>query len=196
MSGIEIVGLVLGAIPLVISGKSTRGLVAVNLEAFTTFAHGAKANANSTGLEHYGEGVKTIKSMFNYPQEFATLSRRLRIENGIFKNAIELLLHDAVDDTTALLLLEQPAGKRWHDPNVKNGLQEKMQSSYIVFMETIESMNRTITEFQQRLRLGPDGKVRESSHMPVEEDLLTDDYRVHFTIVARSRKRTTGSDSA
>jgi hypothetical protein len=67
MSGIEVAGIVLGAIPLVISG-----------------------------LEHYSEGAQTIRSMWDYPKEFATLSRRLRVENETFRNTMELILSGSV----------------------------------------------------------------------------------------------------
>ena len=118
-----------------------------------------KADSGRTGLEHYGEGVRTIKTIFNYSQEFAGLSRKLRIENDIFRNAIEILLHDAVDDPAVLLLLEKPGGELWYDPSIQTGLKRKLQRSYPVFMETIQDMNKTIQEFIGRLRLTPDGKV-------------------------------------
>lgn len=73
MSGAEAVGLVLAIIPLVISG-----------------------------LEHYAEGVSTIKIMLNAPSEFKSLSRRLALEHEIFKNTIKLLLQDCIEDDQLL----------------------------------------------------------------------------------------------
>ena len=130
MSGVEIVGLVLGSIPLVISG-----------------------------LEHYAEGVATIKVMFRYPSEFKSLSRRLRVEQDIFRNIIELLLHDCVGDSLLTELLENVGGKSWSDPDVEKALQQKLQASYGVYIETVESLNKTLAEFKERLKLGDDGKV-------------------------------------
>nr|POF20019.1 hypothetical protein CFP56_52268 [Quercus suber] len=131
MSGIEVAGLVLGAIPLVISG-----------------------------LEHYGEGARTIKSMWNYPQEFASLSRRMRVEQDIFRNAIELLLSDCVEDAVLADLLDNPGGDIWSDPKVDEALREKMRRSYEVYLETVRGMQTTLERFSARLKLGPDGKVR------------------------------------
>lgn len=130
MSGIEIAGLVLGSIPLVISG-----------------------------LEHYAEGVSTIKVMFNYPSEFKSLGRRLRVEQGIFRNIIELLLHDCVGDRLLTELLENIGGKSWSDPDVEKALRRKLQASYALYLEAVESLNKTLIEFKERLKLNEDGKV-------------------------------------
>jgi hypothetical protein len=78
MSGIEVAGIVLGVIPLVVSG-----------------------------LEHYADGVSTIKVIFNYESEFRSLSRRLRVESNIFQNTVEILLRDCVNDEKLTELLEQ-----------------------------------------------------------------------------------------
>ena len=131
MSGIEIAGLILGGIPLVISG-----------------------------LEHYEEGVSTIKVMFNYPSEFRFLSRRLRVEQDIFRNAMELLLHDCIQDSLLSDLLENIGGKSWSDPAVERALRKKLQASYSVYLETVKDLNKTLREFKQRLKLDEDGRVR------------------------------------
>lgn len=131
MAGVDIAGVVLGAIPLVISG-----------------------------LEHYAEGVLTIKIMFNYPSEFRSLSRRLRVEQDIFRNNIELLLHDCVEDSVLTELLENVGGKEWSNPVVEKALARKLRISYSVYLETVESMDKTLREFKERLKLNDDGKVR------------------------------------
>lgn len=134
MSGIEVAGLILGAIPLVISG-----------------------------LEHYAEGVSTIKIMFNAPSEFKSLSRRLRVEQKIFKNAIELLLHDCIDDDQMLadLMSDTADSKLWSDPEVGKALRQKLQTSYSVYLDTMTSLETTLLEFRERLKLNDDGKVKE-----------------------------------
>jgi len=96
--------------------------------------------------------------MWNYPQEFASLSRRLRVENDIFRNALELLLHDCVDDDELTNLLSDPGGELWRDPAINDELLRKMQRSFHVFIETIKSMHRSLQEFTRRLKLDPDGK--------------------------------------
>jgi hypothetical protein len=130
MSGIEVAGIVLGAIPLVISG-----------------------------LEHYSEGARTIKSMWDYPKQFATLSRRLRVEQETFLNTMELILTSCVGSKTLQQLLTEPGGISWEESDVEQELRRILQGSYSVFMDTVISMNQALTTFKQRLRLSPDGKV-------------------------------------
>lgn len=131
MSGIEVAGLVLGAIPLVISG-----------------------------LEHYGECAQFIKSIRDYPKEFATMSRRLRMEQATFRNTMELILSSCVRGRSLEQMLADPAGQSWEEADMEQELQHILQTSYSVFIETVISMSEALTDFMGRLRLGPDGKVR------------------------------------
>ena len=133
MSGAEVAGLVLGSIPLVISG-----------------------------LEHYAEGVSTIKIMFNAPSEFKAMGRRLKVEHKIYRNTLELLLHDCIDDDQLLTDLMSDSGDsaRWSDPIVEKALRKKLQSSYSVYLETMSSLETTLADFKSRLKLNEDGKVR------------------------------------
>lgn len=131
MSGIEVAGLVLGAIPLVISG-----------------------------LEHYGECAQFIKSIRDYPKEFATMSRRLRVEQATFRNTMELILSSCVRGRSLEQMLTDPGGKSWDEADIEQELHHILQGSYTVFMETVLSMNEALKDFMSRLRIGPDGKVR------------------------------------
>lgn len=131
MSGIEVAGLVLGAIPLVISG-----------------------------LEHYGECAQFIKSMRDYPKEFATMSRRLRLEHATFRNTMELILSSCIQGRSLEHMLTDLGGRSWEEADIEQELRHILQTSYTVFMETVVSMNEALAEFMGRLRLGPDGKVR------------------------------------
>ncbi|KAF2769568.1 hypothetical protein EJ03DRAFT_351075 [Teratosphaeria nubilosa] len=90
MSGIEVVGLVLGAIPLVISG-----------------------------LQYYGEGIRTIKVIRNYSKEFADIKRRLEVEEMLFRSTIISLLSDCVDDERLNGLLDCEPDRLRIDSNRK-----------------------------------------------------------------------------
>lgn len=141
MSGLEVAGVVLGAIPLLIAG-----------------------------LEHYAEGASTVKRIFHAPREFRSLGRRLRVEHDIFRNALELLLTDCVDDTSIQDLLDDVGGSRWSEPEIDAALRSKLQNSYPVYLETVQDMNKTLLALRARLRIGDDGKVRQlqiSFHLSV-----------------------------
>jgi hypothetical protein len=149
MSGIEVAGIVLGAIPLLISG-----------------------------LEHYAEGVATIRRTFKYQAEFRSLSRQLRVESGIFQNTIELLLTGCVAQDKITELLESPGGKGWQNPDVADSLRQKLGRVYDVYLETVESMSRTVHEFKARLKLNDDGKVSPSFCSGYIAAYYTKSYRV------------------
>lgn len=63
MSGVEVVGVVLGAVPLLISG-----------------------------LEHYGDGIRTIKNMWDYEAVVEHLVIEFRLAHGIFWHSCQELL--------------------------------------------------------------------------------------------------------
>jgi hypothetical protein len=165
MSGIEVAGIVLGAIPLVISG-----------------------------LEHYAEGARTIRSMWNYPQDFKNLSIRLRTEDAIFRNTMERLLYDCEGNRGLEDMLTQPGGSAWAETQVERELHRILQGSYTVFLEGIVRMNETLAAFIKRLRLCPDGKV---SHV---KSCRSPCRRVDYSNRARSmtrnhsKKRTSASN--
>ena len=77
MSGVEAAGLILGALPLVVSG-----------------------------LESYIEGVATIKRYFRYKNELKSLLRALTTEYDIFRNTCEELLEGLVQAQKMMMLLQ------------------------------------------------------------------------------------------
>ena len=165
MSGLEIAGVVLGSIPLLISG-----------------------------LEHYAEGASTIKRMFRAPGEFRSLSRRLRVEHDIFRNSMELLLTNCVDDVELQDLLEHVGGNSWSEPAVDVALRKKLNRSYNVYMETVEDMNQTLVAFRERLKLGDDGKVGLSLTVPCMNLALSLNYhRAHLMIQTPSVRHLSAS---
>lgn len=83
MSGIEILGLVLGGILSVISGKH-RLTAAKPLQMRRSSSH--------PGLEHYEEGVRTIRLIWWAPTVFHDLERRMQVEGILLRNSIEHLL--------------------------------------------------------------------------------------------------------
>lgn len=130
MSGFEIVGVILGALPLIISG-----------------------------LEHYADGVETIKTVARAAQEFRHVARRLEAENSIFRNDIELLLGDCVDVGLQKLLMDDAEGKEWESPLVEEALKSRLQSSYTSYLETAKSIGKSIEEFKARLHMSGQGQV-------------------------------------
>ena len=82
------------------------------------------------------------------------------MELEIFRNTIELLLGDCVDDQLLTDMLENFGGESWSNPDVQGSLRRKLQTSYKVYLELVQSMNNTLKEFKDRLKLDENGKVR------------------------------------
>ncbi|KAK5690321.1 hypothetical protein LTR17_025968 [Elasticomyces elasticus] len=133
MSGIEVVGLVLAAIPLVISG-----------------------------LEHYAGCVKTMKTILNPQPMFDRLLRLMQTEKAIFREMIGPVIRGCVTDRTYNTLMDNLGGTCWSEPTVNwdlhIGLERKLQQSYGIFMQNVISMNTALNTFKSHLQLSPDGK--------------------------------------
>jgi hypothetical protein len=133
MSGLEVAGIVLGAIPLVVSA-----------------------------LEHYIDGVQTVRRLFGYRLELKKLVMVLVTEDATFRNTCEKLLDGIASPSTVESLLQDPGGLLWNDPALNRKLKARLQTSHSVYMTRVQDMNEALEVFKQRLALGPDGKVSSS----------------------------------
>jgi hypothetical protein len=133
MSGLEVVGIVLGAVPLVISA-----------------------------LEHYAEGVKAIRVIRHAAQEFRAVARKLDAEHMIFRNTLAILLNDCtgIEAATVRSLMDDVRGEEWRKPNVKAALERRLGESMQSYFKHIQSISDTLEDFQDRLHLGSNGQVR------------------------------------
>lgn len=131
MSGIEIVGLVLGGLPLIISA-----------------------------LEHYEEGVSTISRLVYYKREIRSIVEALATENAMFKNSCEQLLNDFLTPVDLAEMLQNPRGEMWSQPSIASELQSRLGRSYDIYMIHVNNMDNTIKKLITRLDLDENGKVR------------------------------------
>lgn len=129
MSGIEIVGVVLGAIPLVVSG-----------------------------LEHYADGVRAIKVICGASKEFKILARKLRAEEIVYRNTLAILLDDCIGIEKQARLTQNPTGKEWYDASVIEALKSRLQESYESFVEHVKSIHSALEDFKERLHIDAGGK--------------------------------------
>jgi hypothetical protein len=130
MSGIETAGIVLGAIPLVISA-----------------------------LEHYAEGISTIHKWWRYKRELASLKRILDAEYVRYLNTCEELLSGIVPDATLATLLDFPGGPGWQDPDIERKLHSRLRTSFTSYLNTVTDMNDIMEILKSKLELDPNGKV-------------------------------------
>ena len=123
MSGFEVVGVVLGAIPLLISG-----------------------------LEHYAEGIHTIKNMWDYEAVVRHLVTEFMLSQGILRHSCQDLLMPILPDTEATKLLEGGA-PNWEDEDLAKRLREFLGPDYEVYVRTVRNLNRRIEFFTRKLAL-------------------------------------------
>lgn len=123
MSGFEVVGVVLGAIPLLISG-----------------------------LEHYAEGIRTMKTMWNYEAVVNHLVVEFRLSQSIYRHSCEDLLMPILPDIEAAKLLEGES-PIWNDPVLDKQLCERLGTDYDVYTRYVRNLRRRIEHFSRKLGL-------------------------------------------
>jgi hypothetical protein len=130
MSGLEVAGLVLGALPLVISA-----------------------------LEHYANGVQTAKRFFRYKSELEVLSLRIRTERCMFINTLERLLGGIVRIEHMSELLSSPGGDAWKNAEVDSKLKDRLRNVYKIYLDNVQGMDRSLRSIMGKLALNSQGKV-------------------------------------
>ena len=130
MSGLEVTGVVLGALPLIISA-----------------------------LEHYAEGVATAKRYWRYKNEIKGLLLRIVTERGIFMNTLELLLTGIVRVEHMEEFLASPGGKAWSEAAIQQQLENRLRNVYKAYFDNVKEMEESLRVMMMKLGLDADGKV-------------------------------------
>ncbi len=130
MSGFEVVGVVLSVVPLVISA-----------------------------LEHYEEGVSTIRRYQHYKREVRDIILALQTEQVFYRNICEQLLSDIVNPVDLESLLRDPGGPLWSRPHVSRKLRTRLGNSHDIYITRVQDAMSAIEQFKQRLDLDKSGRV-------------------------------------
>ncbi|KHE85155.1 hypothetical protein GE21DRAFT_1206956 [Neurospora crassa] len=130
MSGLEIAGLVLGALPLAIEV-----------------------------LDRYGEVARRIDVFFKIRREYQEWRRQLKYNLLLYeRNLKELLLPLMIDDETEKdkipELIKDPFGTWWTEPKTARLLQERLRDGYEVYMDCIQVIKQVMDDVVQELALG------------------------------------------
>jgi hypothetical protein len=116
MSGVEIAGLLLGAFPLMISA-----------------------------LEHYRGTAEVLEGWWKVKTEYKKCMRNLKYHQLAFEeNLEELLLPLIADEDKLQLLLNEPGGPAWKDPELETMLKQRMPKTYSSYLDTVEMMLETV----------------------------------------------------
>ncbi|OSS47845.1 hypothetical protein B5807_06485 [Epicoccum nigrum] len=129
MSGVEVAGLVLGALPILLAG-----------------------------LQFYAEGIAVTKRYWKYREEVNSLLDDLKAESSVYQNSIETILLGVVDARDVAEFLAKPGGDLWMAPSFERKLKKRLGTSYDAYLCTILKLCNTAEAFKARLKLSDSGQ--------------------------------------
>ena len=129
MSGIEIVGLVLGALPLLVSG-----------------------------IAQLSATLSTVDRIIRPQRELNSLRIRINTELQLFRNTTQQLLLKITNDTDVKNLLEYPSSTLWKEDEFERKLKDMLAESYSVWQQAMKDVLEAIKDIRTRLTL-PEEKV-------------------------------------
>src|ERR1700743_3522710 len=122
MSGIEITGLVLGAIPLVISA-----------------------------LEHYEDIIGPAKAFVKFQGELDRAIRELRNQHTLFEQSIEVLLRPITTDQELSEMIDNTQSKLWQDVTIEEELRSHLGKAYPSYMRTVNDIQKIMIGIATKL---------------------------------------------
>ncbi|EFY99832.1 mitochondrial ATP synthase gamma subunit-like protein [Metarhizium robertsii] len=134
MSGFEVVGVLLGTIPLVISA-----------------------------VKHYERVARTIQILRRRAKVMHALARSLRTEQRILENTCETLLGGVVPADCVKPLLAEPFGPLWRDDKISLEVERRLDYTTEDFKDLVENIKEALQELRVKLDLGSDMEVKEGS---------------------------------
>ena len=142
MSGAEVVGIVLGAIPLLIPG-----------------------------LEHCVDGIHTVKNMWGCDAIITHLVGEFRLAQGIFQHSCQGLLMHILLYSKAAKLLDGASPNR-DDPELNKRLRARLGSDYQAYIHAVSDLRRQLTLFTRKLGLGEETMLVCHKHQRCNRSLL------------------------
>ncbi len=113
MSGFEIAGVVLGALPLLISA-----------------------------MEHYESSLDRVLAFFKWKDELHKAMRELWIQHSYYEMTLRNLLVGMVDEAELVEMMSQPQSPLWKSPGLDEKLRQKLGAAHGIYGYTIQNMGR------------------------------------------------------
>lgn len=134
MSGIEVVGFILAALPLAISA-----------------------------VEHYHNGLDPLRDYLRYDSTLKSLRTRLRIQQDLFEGTLKRLLLDDLSPLQAQALfpdVHQHADTvQWNTPEINKKLQNRLGRKYENFMDVVREMEMAMRKLIKLLDIDVEERV-------------------------------------
>lgn len=123
MTGIEVIGLVLGGFPLLIAA-----------------------------LERSRKAAEVYDDWWQIKKEYRKCKQELQYaELALESNLEQLLLPMLVDDDEVKELISEPGGARWKNAELERKLVVQLPRSYSLFINTVNDINIVMKELKQEL---------------------------------------------
>ncbi|KAI1260970.1 hypothetical protein F5Y18DRAFT_219260 [Xylariaceae sp. FL1019] len=130
MSGLEVVGVVLGSIPLIISA-----------------------------LENYQSGADRIAKFRNYEEVLQRYAIRLETEQTLLKDTCESLLSGVVSTHSVEQMIAAPFGPLWKDDSLKDQLHLRLDTSFDIFEKNFKQLYLATEELRKEMTIAPEEQV-------------------------------------
>lgn len=127
MSGFEIIGVVLGALPLLCKG-----------------------------IDNYAATLATANRLLRPRRELRSLRCSINTELQIFKNTASILLLNITNEIDASQLIHEPSAEAWKDPDFEGKLKNLLGPSHAAWCEILGDVNNAVKEIRSRLKLPND----------------------------------------
>ncbi|KAK6499477.1 hypothetical protein TWF506_004107 [Arthrobotrys conoides] len=131
MSGLEVVGVVLGSIPLLISA-----------------------------LEHYSDGLTALGNMKQYEHAFKDLLAQFIGAASLYHDTCESILISDLTVERVNKLLKTRDGSLWRQRDVENLLRRKLGTNFETYVSISNILGEKIQKFGKRLKLEDDFRPR------------------------------------
>lgn len=122
MSGFEVAGLALGAIPIVVSG-----------------------------LELSIRGIATLNKWRAYRRHIESLILDLETEHCKLKNVLEHLLEGIAPSEQIEEMIRDPFGRTWHDKAIQARVKQRLWNSDKIFWRHIVRIQEAVEELKLRM---------------------------------------------
>ena len=171
MSGIEIAGLVLGAIPLVISA-----------------------------LEHYENIIGPAKAFYKYGNELSQLTQGLATQYASFEQSMLILLTPITNDAELNEMIDNTNSALWKDPDIDQALRGKLGKAYGAYTRKAQDVQRIMISIAKSLSIKGADKITQDgleaiieAHPPVKVDGVSHKFgfknKIRFTMKKQQIKK-------
>lgn len=124
MSGTEAVGLVLGAIPLIVSA-----------------------------LEHFKQGTSVVKNYRQASLEIERIEAELKFQQTILQQTLKVLLLRTLPESELHELLSDLRSSKWQSEEVELGLKKSLgDDGYTIFVDSVSQLFDTVSSLEKSLR--------------------------------------------